>query len=367
MLDVADEQGLMILDETAIRGSNTRENFTTGLPNMVSHLQDLVLRDRNHASVLRWSQANEPDGFAPVPGSGPQFNLTLYRTIMALDTTRPISTDAFSAPSEATQFESAVTPPPNADGVYTDDLPFSNYTVFCHYYGQTSSGYTDNPCQNAPGLLPGKPYGQGEFIWPADSTKRGFTYFATASEPMRVQGASDIRPYTLLSAWASFVPGAVTSEMTLEQGGHPIYGVNNLPDPWANPQIQHVQKAFSPVAVFDQDYWNAEALSNANGDWPATPIALKAGAPTTRTLEIFNDTFTGERVNVTWQLREGSPTGRLLAGQTIPMNIALGSHATQPITFTPSPSTQPLYLVLSVSKPGWGQLFYEPEEKFTIG
>jgi hypothetical protein len=132
------------------------------------------------------------------------------------------------------------------------------------------------------------------------------------------------------------------------------------------PQIQHVQKAFSPVAVFDQDYWNAEALSNANGDWPATPVALKAGAPTTRTLEIFNDTFSGERVDVGWQLRQGSPTGRLLDAQTISLDVPLGRHAEQKITFTPIASAQPLYLVLSASKPGSGQLFQESDERLSV-
>ncbi|MFL5822746.1 MAG: glycoside hydrolase family 2 TIM barrel-domain containing protein [Solirubrobacteraceae bacterium] len=366
MLDVADERGLMILDETAIRGSNTREDFATGLPNMVSHLQDLVLRDRNHPSVLRWSQANEPDGFAPVPGSGPQFNLTLYRTIMAVDVTRPISTDAFSAPSEATQFESVAIPPPNADGVYTDELPFSNYTVFCHYYGQDSSGYTANPCKDAPGLTSGKPYGQGEFIWPHDNSKRGFTYFATTSEPMRVKGASDIRPYTLLSAWASVIPGVRNREMTLEQGGHPLYGTNNLRHPWRNPQIQRVQTACAPVAVFDQGYWNVEAFSDADGHWPAKRVALKARKPTTRRLEIFNDTFSGKRVEVKWQLRQGSPTGRRLAGHTISLDIPPGRHVAHRITFTPPRSSQPVYLVLRASKPGWGELFHDAREKFTI-
>ena len=72
MLDVADELGLMIQDETAIRGSNNRENFVTGRDNMVKHLADLVGRDRNHASVLRWSQANEPRmPFFVNPGAGP--------------------------------------------------------------------------------------------------------------------------------------------------------------------------------------------------------------------------------------------------------------------------------------------------------
>ena len=39
-------------------------------------------------------------------------------------------------------------------------------------------------------------------------------------------------------------PGVNTTEMTLEQGGSPLYGADNLPDPWANPIVQLVRKAF---------------------------------------------------------------------------------------------------------------------------
>ena len=46
MLDIADQRGLMIIDETAIRGSNLRQNFATGLPNMVGDARDLVLREQ---------------------------------------------------------------------------------------------------------------------------------------------------------------------------------------------------------------------------------------------------------------------------------------------------------------------------------
>ena len=38
MLDVADEKGLMIIDEPGIRGSNNRQNFVTGRDNMVKRL-----------------------------------------------------------------------------------------------------------------------------------------------------------------------------------------------------------------------------------------------------------------------------------------------------------------------------------------
>ena len=59
MLDVADEMGLMIIDETAIRGSGAQD-FVAGHDNMVDHARALALRDRNHPAVIRWSQINEP-------------------------------------------------------------------------------------------------------------------------------------------------------------------------------------------------------------------------------------------------------------------------------------------------------------------
>lgn len=60
-LDLADEMGVCVLDEAAIFGSsislNLKEPQTwTRLQN---HVDDLVRRDRNHASVFGWSVANE--------------------------------------------------------------------------------------------------------------------------------------------------------------------------------------------------------------------------------------------------------------------------------------------------------------------
>jgi Glycosyl hydrolases family 2, TIM barrel domain/Glycosyl hydrolases family 2, sugar binding domain len=361
MLDVADEKGLMVLDETAIRGSNLRETFAgDALANMTGHLRDLVVRDRNHASVLRWSQANEPGGIfggqpSPIPlpfpvitpGAGPGFDEALYQTVMAVDQTRPISTD-FTA----------------------FDLPHDNYTTFCHYNSDQpplgvlagTGVWTDDICENGPSQ--GKPRGQGEYIWPADNTKQGFTWFATTAEKMREKGADDIRPYTLLSAWSSLIPGTQTTQMQLEQGGHPIYGEDNLPDPWTNPQIQRVQKAFSPVLVADRDYWTANKLSDQDGDWPAVSVPLTRGVPTTRTLVVFNDTFAGTTINVRWELRTGSPNGPVAAGRELHLTVPLGQSIQQPITFTPPVTNDPLYLTLVASKPGQGVLFTDDDTRF---
>ena len=347
MLDVADERGLMLQDEPAIRGSNNRENFITGRDNMIKHLADLVKRDRNHASVLRWSQSNEPMvAFFVNPGAGPEFDESLYQTVMGLDSTRPISTDAAVDPTAS-------------------DLPHDNYTVFCHYDGFSFGRYNESICSGPAG----KPRGQGEFLWFNDHTPQGARWFATASMRMREQGASDIRPYTLLDVWSSVIPGVQRTQMRIESGypdsGHPLLGEDNLPNPWADSRIQLIQNAFNPVAAIDTDFWNANKLSNEAGEWPTTPATLAPGN-VTRTLSLFNDTLDGNRLTVTWRLRSGSPTGQIVDKDTFGTQIALGGHRQVPITFDAPDTAESLFLDLQVSKPGEGTLYRDANTVFHV-
>ena len=59
--DLADEMGLMVLDETALFGSSIRLNLEEDITWQRSqeHLDRLILRDRNHPSVIGWSAGNE--------------------------------------------------------------------------------------------------------------------------------------------------------------------------------------------------------------------------------------------------------------------------------------------------------------------
>lgn len=59
--DVADEMGIMVLDETAIWASHLALNYDeeTAWDRFRDHVRRWVLRDRNHPSVLGWSIANE--------------------------------------------------------------------------------------------------------------------------------------------------------------------------------------------------------------------------------------------------------------------------------------------------------------------
>jgi len=60
-LDLADEMGLMVLDETAMFGSSIRLNFEVpaAWDRYAENYDSLILRDRNHPSVFGWSWGNE--------------------------------------------------------------------------------------------------------------------------------------------------------------------------------------------------------------------------------------------------------------------------------------------------------------------
>ena len=298
-LDIADELGMMIIDETAIRGPSD-QNFILGHDNMVNHARALVLRDRNHPSIIRWSQANEPNINAT---DSVQFERDLYAAITALDPTRPVSIDV------------------SGPGTVYDAIVLPNFSVFGHYY-MGLGVYTDEV-----GARPDRPYGQGEFVWPNDVTRQGMMWFATSTAAMRAKNASDIRPYTLLSGWAGVIPGTTTQMMRLEptypQGiiNPPLFGEDNLPDPWSNPILMRQQRAFNPVLVADLPYWELNKMSNANGDWPVTLPALARNVDVARTLTIFNDTFSGTSISVVWEVHADSPTGAMSSTGTFAVNV----------------------------------------------
>lgn len=60
-LDMADEMGICVLNESAIWASDGGPKLDSPVfwKNSYQHLKDLVLRDRNHASVFGWSVGNE--------------------------------------------------------------------------------------------------------------------------------------------------------------------------------------------------------------------------------------------------------------------------------------------------------------------
>ena len=140
--------------------------------------------------------------------------------------------------------------------------------------------------------------------------------------------------------------------MSIEQGGNPLFGEDNLPDPWSNQIIRRIQQGFSAVLVADKDYWEANKESNADGDWPASVPSLAKGADRATTLLIFNDTFSGTSIDITWEVHADSATGPIASSATLQVEVPLGSMVTETITMTAPTEGTVCYLVLRAAKDG---------------
>jgi beta-glucuronidase len=131
VLDYADRQGLLVIDETPAvglhlslghmgdAGARTFGPGAIGEPAAAAHraaLRELISRDRNHPSVIAWSVANEPDTAEPAARG---YFAPLVSAVRELDPSRPVC------------FANVATAPPEAD-VVTDlfDLICVN-----RYYG----------------------------------------------------------------------------------------------------------------------------------------------------------------------------------------------------------------------------------------
>ena len=95
------------------------------------------------------------------------------------------------------------------------------------------------------------------------------------------------------------------------------------------------------------------------------PTVIAAGA-NTRTLTLFNDTFTGTRLDVSWSLRQGAPDGAVVASGSLTPDIAPGDHAQLPISFTAPSTTGLLYLDIRVEKPNHGVRFQDASTVYQV-
>ena len=78
----------MVMEETAIRGSNNDQDFVLGHDNMVSHLKALYSRDRNHPCDCSLEHQQRAEAFSSTDSV--QFENDLYNAAMSVDGTRPL-------------------------------------------------------------------------------------------------------------------------------------------------------------------------------------------------------------------------------------------------------------------------------------
>ncbi|KAL3858069.1 hypothetical protein ACJMK2_012684 [Sinanodonta woodiana] len=89
IMDQADQQGIVVIDESPGVGIGKDENFgNVSLSHHLEVMEELVRRDKNHPSVIIWSIANEPATNKPI--AEPYFK-TILNHVRSLDQSRPVT------------------------------------------------------------------------------------------------------------------------------------------------------------------------------------------------------------------------------------------------------------------------------------
>lgn len=338
MLDVCDELGLMLIGESACRWDGFDMDNGRGF-HEVKCLQDIVKRDKNHPSIVRWSSKNESQC------AEEDYHYELYEAIKAIDDTRPIFEDFITADWNAL----------NPNVVFKRLLEKGDFTWMEHYmtYADDGKSFFSSILHNdAIRPLEDRPFGTGEADWMRSSTPAGLPWFATTIALVRATGASDVRPYTLLSSWASCIPGIKNTDLLTEENRHPVYGENNLSDPWSNPGIMLLQKACHPLFAFDLDFWKLNRKCDAFGHFPVKYPAYKAQEHLEREIIVFNDELEGDKLQVVWEIREGGPTNWILEKGSESLKITPGFMGKLKISFTAPIFNTFVFMTIKVYKGG---------------
>jgi len=311
VLDVCDELGMLVIDESAIYASwqMLMPEHPDWMAHCREHLTRWVRRDRNHPSVILWSAENEGLNVSVLT---PAMLMEFRRVIDAADGSRPVIFDGDgtgygASPASVKHYVRTI-----------DDLEDR---------GGRSSGYAKdlrNDIYWATVYHQDVPLGCGEFLFPYEPGLRQQEREVIYSMGLQARGYRladwfDIRPYN--PSYSGFLR---------KEGVRPE----------CREAYEVLVKSFAPVAVFDKDY-------DALGPFPKPPT-LKAGAPVQRTLIVYNDAFSDETVELRWKAILGDKS---FAGDTRALTIPLGGHAIVDIAFTP-PAPGELRLDLSGAKGG---------------
>lgn len=162
-LDLCDEVGMYVVDEANVEGhafASTIAHAPIYLGEMVDRVARMVLRDRNHASIVTWSLGNETGYGAPHDAAA--------AWVRSVDPTRPvqyegaITTDWYGG-SNATDIVAPMYASYGALEAYSADPRGDRPLILCEYaysQGNSTGGFADywRLFESLPGL-------QGGFIW----------------------------------------------------------------------------------------------------------------------------------------------------------------------------------------------------------
>lgn len=323
VLDVCDELGMLVVDESAIYASwqMLMPEHPGWMEACREHLTRWVRRDRNHPSVVLWSAENEGLNVGVL---SPAMLAEFRKVIDAADGSRPVIFDG--------------------DGTGYGASPAS----VKHYVrtledlrdcGGRSSGYSRDLRSDiywATEYRQDVPLGCGEYLFPYEPGLRDKEREVAYMMGLQARGYR-LADWFLIGPYNASYTGFLRKE-GVRPGYEEAYDV--------------IVKSFAPVAVFDKEY-------DALGPYPEPP-RLPAGREARRTLIVYNDTFADDRVEVVWAARQGD---RAVAEGRRTLTIPLGGRALLEVAFTP---TEPGELSLELTSRKGGQETFRDTRRFVV-
>ena len=335
-LDLADEMGLCVLDESALFGSSIQLNFEqpAAWERFAAHLAALVRRDRNHPSVFGWSVGNELFAIFDYNDVPPEKAAEWYgkladlaRGVEKLDPTRPwISCDG--------------------DGDLHGALP-----VWSKHFG------LGLPPADALPAVAGKPLMVGEsggsyYATPAQLSAfngpRAYANYTGRNEALAIDAYQNVaqlaRPrlaYFSISevVWFGLEPlpfgySDVSRLPTRDDGvfftapfqeGKPGMQIERLP-PYVgtlNPGWDKSLPPYRPLALFDAV---KAATSGAASPWDHEHLDSPATKPATRPTPVPLVGFAGERDGATFHALQSLGVPLAKPGENAPLLIVDAGH-----------------------------------------
>lgn len=296
-LDIADEMGMLIVDETAIYGSGKtmQADHPDYIGNCRCHVERLVQRDKNHPSIIMWSVENEMrwvDGRDIFKTFIPEFMDIIRR----LDATRPIIVEGDNRllPKELTEVE---TRHYNIDGIIdqwdrTVPLVFGEHGGWWYICPQNSSMYVGfdayrHTDEAAKGLA------EKERLFVEYARRQGVSGISTFNFAHYFMRAMPERDIPLPTPERLDTPGPKPKviprySLSLNNGLLPA----EYPAYRTNPSFAIMAASFKPATILAAEY----------------NTSFFDALPVRRSFDVFNDTLVSRDVEVACSIRQGGRT-----------------------------------------------------------
>lgn len=333
-LDAADECGMLVVDETAIYGSG--KAIDAGNPLYLErckrHAERLVLRDRNHPSVILWSLENEMrwvDGRDVYKLQIPE----MMRRIHALDGTRPIILEGDNRllAKDKSEIESYHY---NIDGTMAQwdrsrPLIFGEHGGWWYACPQNSSAYIGSEAyESIDGTLKGLALKERLYVEYCRRVEvTGITSFNLVHYMQRSMPAEDVR-----LKWDDLnAPGCKPKvirkySMTINNGM-----LENYPLCTPNVSLEVLRDCYKPVTILPDEY----------------DSAFFDGAEVRRSFSIYNDTLHAHHSRVELWLRRSG--GEVVQAESYSLRQEPGERQRLEVALQPFTVSEPEEVVLEMS------------------